>query len=48
MARDLQDKNVSLVCLNQALEEADIVVILVKHREFVGMQSGKLIDFVNI
>ena len=44
----LQDKNVSLVCLNQALEEADIVVILVKHREFVGMQSGKLIDFVNI
>lgn len=44
----LQDKNVSLVCLNQALEEADVVVILVKHKEFVGMQSGKLIDFVNI
>ncbi|RAX51690.1 UDP-N-acetyl-D-mannosamine dehydrogenase [Helicobacter sp. 11-8110] len=35
----LQDKNVSLVCLNQALEEADIVVMLVKHREFAGIQN---------
>ena len=35
----LQDKNVSLVCLNQALEEADVVVILVKHKEFVNIQN---------
>ncbi|AJC84181.1 UDP-N-acetyl-D-mannosamine dehydrogenase [Campylobacter peloridis] len=45
----LQDKaNVKLVSLTQALDEADIVVILVKHKEFIGMQSDKLIDFVNI
>ncbi len=40
--------NIKLVSLDQALEEADIVVILVKHREFIGVQSDKLIDFVNI
>ncbi|MCV3381243.1 UDP-N-acetyl-D-mannosamine dehydrogenase [Campylobacter sp. IFREMER_LSEM_CL2127] len=45
----LQDKaNIELVSLTQALDEADIVVILVKHKEFIGMQSDKLIDFVNI
>ncbi len=45
----LQHKaNIKLVSLDQALEEADVVVVLVKHREFIGMQSDKLIDFVNI
>ncbi|EAK9953955.1 UDP-N-acetyl-D-mannosamine dehydrogenase [Campylobacter lari] len=45
----LQDKvNIELVSLKQALDEADIVAILVKHKEFIGMQSDKLIDFVNI
>lgn len=45
----LQHKaNIKLVSLNQALEEADVVVVLVKHREFIGVQSDKLIDFVNI
>lgn len=45
----LQDKtNIELVSLEQALGKADVIVILVKHREFIGMQSDKLIDFVNI
>ncbi|HED7347495.1 TPA: UDP-N-acetyl-D-mannosamine dehydrogenase [Campylobacter coli] len=45
----LQDKtNIELVSLEQALDKADVIVILVKHREFIGMQSDKLIDFVNI
>ncbi|MCV3480625.1 UDP-N-acetyl-D-mannosamine dehydrogenase [Campylobacter sp. CNRCH_2014_0184h] len=45
----LQDKaNIELVSLTQALDEADVVVILVKHKEFIGIQSDKLIDFVNI
>lgn len=45
----LQHKaNIKLVSLDQVLEEADVVVVLVKHREFIGVQSDKLIDFVNI
>ncbi|MCW0223537.1 UDP-N-acetyl-D-mannosamine dehydrogenase [Campylobacter lari] len=45
----LQDKvNIKLVSLEQALEETDVIVILVKHKEFIGIQSDKLIDFVNI
>ena len=44
----LQDKNVSLVCLNQALEEADIVVILVKHKEFMDIQSNKVMSFIGV
>ncbi len=45
----LQDKtNIELVSLEQALDKADVIVILVKHREFIGMQSDKPIDFVNI
>lgn len=44
----LQDKNVSLVCLNQALEEADVVVILVKHKEFMDIQSNKVMSFIGV
>ncbi|EAI0652401.1 UDP-N-acetyl-D-mannosamine dehydrogenase [Campylobacter coli] len=40
-------KNVNLVSLNQALKEADVIVILVKHREFIDIRSSKIIDFVN-
>ncbi|QEL06409.1 UDP-N-acetyl-D-mannosamine dehydrogenase [Campylobacter lari subsp. concheus] len=37
----LQDKvNIELVSLAQALDKADIVVILVKHREFVQVQNN--------
>lgn len=44
----LQDKkNINLVFLDQALREADIVVVLVKHKEFVNIQSDKIINFVN-
>ncbi len=41
-------KNVKLVELEQALSEADVLVVLVKHREFIGLLSDKIIDFVNI
>lgn len=40
-------KNVNLVSLNQALKEADVIAILVKHREFIDIRSSKIIDFVN-
>lgn len=40
-------KNVKLVELEQALSEADVLVVLVKHREFIGLLSDKIIDFVN-
>ncbi|ELK4665997.1 UDP-N-acetyl-D-mannosamine dehydrogenase [Campylobacter coli] len=44
----LQDqKNINLVFLDQALREADIVAVLVKHKEFVNIQSDKIINFVN-
>ncbi len=41
-------KNVKLVELEQALSEADVLVELVKHKEFIGIKSDKIIDFVNI
>ena len=41
-------KNVKLVELEQALSDADVLVVLVKHREFIGLLSDKIIDFVNI
>jgi len=40
-------KNVKLVELEEALRDADVVVVLVKHREFVGLDSDKIVDFVN-
>ncbi len=40
-------KNVKLVELEQALSDADVLVVLVKHREFIGLSSDKIIDFVN-
>ena len=41
-------KNVKLVEIEQALIDADILVVLVKHREFIGLSSDKIIDFVSI
>lgn len=41
-------KNVKLVDLEQALSNADVLVVLVKHREFIGINPSKIIDFVNI
>jgi len=41
-------KNVKLVSLNEALEEADVVVVLVKHKEFINIEiDKKVLDFVN-
>lgn len=40
-------KNVKLVELEQSLSDADVLVVLVKHREFIGLLSDKIIDFVN-
>ena len=41
-------KNVKLVELEQALSDADVLVVLVKHKEFIGLSSDKIIDFVSI
>lgn len=41
-------KNVRLASLEDALSEADMVVVLVKHKEFVGLESSEnVLDFVN-
>lgn len=40
-------KNVTLVSLEEAEKEADLLVILVKHKEFVGVESNNTLDFVN-
>lgn len=44
--------NVTLASLSIALQQADVVLILVKHKAFIGIQasdihSAKLIDVVN-
>lgn len=44
--------NVKLVSLYEALEQADIVLVLVKHKEFKGLinkkyTSATILDFVN-
>ncbi|XSZ47604.1 hypothetical protein ACP8HZ_03980 [Francisella noatunensis] len=41
-------KNVQLVSFEQAKENADVLVSMVKHREFIGLKSDKLVDFVNL
>lgn len=41
-------KNVELTSLENALENADVVVVLVKHKEFLDLGTNKVIlDFVN-
>ncbi|WP_187646909.1 UDP-N-acetyl-D-mannosamine dehydrogenase [Nitrosophilus labii] len=43
--------NVQLSSLEQALQISDLIVVLVKHKEFIGlkhMKIGKFLDFVNI
>lgn len=39
-------KNVKLASLEDAQKEADILVVMVKHKEFIGLSSNKIIDFV--
>ncbi len=44
--------NVKLASLSDALKQADVVVILVKHKQFLGLNgndiaSHNLLDFVN-
>ncbi|HAN0584498.1 TPA: UDP-N-acetyl-D-mannosamine dehydrogenase [Campylobacter jejuni] len=42
----LQNKrNIKLVCLSQALDEADVVAVLVRHKEFIEVQSDKVVSF---
>lgn len=41
-------KNVKFVELDKALIDADILVVLVKHKEFINLSSSKILDFVNI
>ncbi len=41
-------KNIQLANLEDAKEDADILVILVKHKEFIGIENSDIIlDFVN-
>ena len=41
-------KNVKLVSLDEALDEADVIVVLVKHKEFIDLKTDKkVLDFVN-
>ncbi len=41
-------KNVELASLENALKDSDIVVILVKHQEFIGLdKKSNILDFVN-
>ncbi|MBD3843019.1 MAG: UDP-N-acetyl-D-mannosamine dehydrogenase, partial [Campylobacterales bacterium] len=40
-------KNVKLCSLEDAQKEADVLVVLVKHKEFIGLSSDKVLDFVN-
>ncbi|EAI8189402.1 UDP-N-acetyl-D-mannosamine dehydrogenase, partial [Campylobacter coli] len=41
----LQNKrNIKLVCLSQALDEADVVAVLVRHKEFIEVQSDKVVS----
>ena len=41
-------KNVELTSLENALENADVIVVLVKHKEFLDLGTNKVIlDFVN-
>ena len=42
-------RNVRLVSVNEALSDADVIVVLVKHKEFVGLESSEnILDFVNV
>lgn len=41
-------KNVKLTTLEDAKKGADVLVVLVKHKEFIGLSSSKVLDFVNI
>ncbi|WP_345976583.1 UDP-N-acetyl-D-mannosamine dehydrogenase [Sulfurimonas sp. HSL3-7] len=42
-------KNIELAPLTEAVEQADVLVVLVKHKEFVALQTlQQVLDFVNI
>lgn len=40
-------KNISLVNLSKAKTDANIIIILVKHKEFIGLKGSNILDFVN-
>jgi len=40
-------KNIILASLEEALRDADILVILVRHKEFIGLKTENILDFVN-
>jgi UDP-N-acetyl-D-mannosaminuronic acid dehydrogenase len=41
-------KNVTLVNLEDAQQDADVLVILVKHREFIQLANTNILDFVSV
>lgn len=40
-------RNIKLVLLEHAKEQADVVVVLVKHKQFIGINAEALISFVD-
>jgi UDP-N-acetyl-D-mannosaminuronic acid dehydrogenase len=44
----LNRKNVSLVNVDDAQKDADLLVILVKHREFIQLANINMLDFVSV
>lgn len=48
LPKQLDKENIHLVSLDTALKECDVIVALVKHKEFIGIKSNKIMDFVNL
>ncbi|WP_272889487.1 UDP binding domain-containing protein, partial [Campylobacter devanensis] len=48
LPKQLNKDNIHLTSLDIALKDCDVIVALVKHNEFIGLKSNKIVDFVNL
>lgn len=48
LPKQLNKDNIHLTSLDIALKDCDVIVALVKHNEFIGLKSSKIVDFVNL
>ncbi|RAZ53212.1 nucleotide sugar dehydrogenase, partial [Campylobacter hyointestinalis] len=48
LPKQLNKDNIHLTSLDIALKDCDVIVSLVKHNEFIGLKSNKIVDFVNL
>ncbi|MBR2148743.1 MAG: UDP-N-acetyl-D-mannosamine dehydrogenase, partial [Campylobacter sp.] len=48
LPNQLNKDNIHLASLDSALKDCDVIVGLVKHKEFIGLKSDKIVDFVNL